>query len=64
MLVPRVPKATTASLDESRTARARQREVLDARAELLRSAPVQPPQPPPPNSRSLMLHLISMRTPL
>lgn len=37
----------TASLDENRTARPRQSGVVDARAELLRSAPAEPSQPPP-----------------
>ncbi|MHC4051416.1 hypothetical protein [Bradyrhizobium sp. 25ACV] len=42
----RAPKPATASLDESETARPRQSGVLDARAELLRSAPALPSQPP------------------
>ncbi|UPK31101.1 hypothetical protein [Bradyrhizobium sp. 195] len=42
----RAPKPATASLDESGTARPRQSGVLDARAELLRSAPALPSQPP------------------
>lgn len=45
----RVAKDKTASLDENGTARApRQSGVVDARAELLRSAPVEPSQPPHP----------------
>lgn len=39
---------STASLDENRTARPRQSGVVDARAELLRSAPAEPSQPPDP----------------
>ncbi|UWU75958.1 hypothetical protein N2603_39500 [Bradyrhizobium huanghuaihaiense] len=41
----RVPKASTASLDENGTARPRQSAVVDARAELLRSAHAEPSQP-------------------
>lgn len=44
----RVAKDNTASLDESRTAWPRQSGVVDARAELLRSAPAEPSQPPHP----------------
>lgn len=44
----RVAKANTASLDENRAARPRQSAVVDARAELLRSAPAEPSQPPRP----------------
>jgi len=42
----RAPKSATAGLDESGTERSRQSGVLDARAELLRSAPALPSQPP------------------
>lgn len=41
-------KDTTAGLDENGTTRPRQSGVVDARAELLRSAPAEPSQPPPP----------------
>lgn len=44
----RVAKANTASLDENGAARPRQSGVVDARAELLRSAPAEPSQPPHP----------------
>lgn len=44
----RVAKANTASLDENEAARPRQSGVVDARAELLRSAPAEPSQPPHP----------------
>lgn len=43
----RVPKDNAASLDENGTTRPRQSAVVDARAELLRSAPAEPSQPPP-----------------
>ncbi|MDA9475062.1 hypothetical protein XI03_11235 [Bradyrhizobium sp. CCBAU 65884] len=42
----RAVKDSTASLDESGTARPRQSGVVDALAELLRSAPAEPSQPP------------------
>ncbi|MGY8632587.1 hypothetical protein RAD15_08835 [Bradyrhizobium sp. 14AA] len=42
----RVAKDTTASLDENGTVRSRQTGVVDARAELLSSAPAEPSQPP------------------
>lgn len=42
----RVAKDNTASLDENGTTRPRQSGVVDARAELLRSAPAEPSQPP------------------
>ncbi|MGY4627219.1 hypothetical protein ACVWY3_004975 [Bradyrhizobium sp. USDA 4486] len=48
----RAPKATTASLDESGTARPRQSGILDARAELLRSTPGLPSQPPRPELKT------------
>lgn len=41
-------KDNTASLDENGAARPRQRGVVDARAELLTSAPAEPSQPPHP----------------
>lgn len=44
----RVAKDNTASLDENGAARPRQSGVVDARAELLRSAPAEPSQPPHP----------------
>ncbi|WP_246774107.1 hypothetical protein [Bradyrhizobium diazoefficiens] len=44
----RVVKDNTASLDENGAARPRQSGVVDARAELLRSAPAEPSQPPHP----------------
>lgn len=44
----RVAKDNTASLDENGTTRPRQSGVVDARAELLRSAPAEPSQPPHP----------------
>lgn len=44
----RVAKDNTASLDENGTARPRQSGVVDARAELLRSAPAEPSQSPRP----------------
>lgn len=44
----RVAKDNTASLDKNRTTRPRQSGVVDARAELLRSAPAEPSQPPHP----------------
>lgn len=44
----RVAKDNTASLDENRTTRPRQSGVVDARAELLRSAPAEPSQSPLP----------------
>lgn len=44
----RAAKANTASLDENGAARPRQSGVVDARAELLRSAPSEPSQPPHP----------------
>lgn len=45
---PRVAKDNTASLDENGTTRPRQSGVVDARAELLRSAPAEPSQSPYP----------------
>lgn len=42
-------KDNTASLDENGTTRPRQSGVVDARAELLRSAPTEPSQPPHPD---------------
>ncbi|WBL78111.1 hypothetical protein I3J27_35065 [Bradyrhizobium xenonodulans] len=45
---PRAAKDNTASLDENGTTRPRQSGVVDARAELLRSAPAEPSQPPYP----------------
>ncbi|WP_271593306.1 hypothetical protein [Bradyrhizobium sp. CCBAU 65884] len=42
----RVAKDSTARLDESGATSLRQSGVIDARAELLRSAPIQPTQPP------------------
>lgn len=44
----RVAKDNTAGLDENGTTRPRQSGVVDARAELLRSAPAEPSQPPYP----------------
>lgn len=44
----RVAKDNIASLDENGTTRPRQSGVVDARAELLRSAPAEPSQPPHP----------------
>ncbi|QQN65100.1 hypothetical protein JIR23_04645 [Bradyrhizobium diazoefficiens] len=44
----RVAKDNTASLDENGTTRPRQSGVVDARAELLRSAPIEPSRPPHP----------------
>lgn len=44
----RVAKDSTASLDENATTRPRQSGLVDARAELLRSAPAEPSQPPDP----------------
>lgn len=43
-----VAKDNTASLDENGTTRPRQSGVVDARAELLRTAPAEPSQPPHP----------------